>query len=171
MTAALARLGDGERDAFDEVFRLARPLLERFASRAAPEDLDDLVQRTLVKAFEQCHRFDRSRSGATWLLTLAAWEARSLRRDRWRANRRSAGAVPESLASGAADPESRAELRELLLAVEGCLDALSPVDRATLEAHLMPGEGPAGATFRKRLERATRRFFTQWSREHGRDNP
>lgn len=170
LTAALGRLADGDRDAFDEVFREARPLLERFAARAAPDDRDELVQRTLIKAFEEAHRYDPRRAGGTWLLALASWEARSLRRDRWRARQRTEGEPSEALPATTADPESQAALAELLDAATACLGALSPQDQEALEAALSAGPNPAGATFRKRLERATRRFLDLWSREHGRDS-
>lgn len=127
------------------------------------------MQRTLIKVFEEAHRFDGARSAATWLLTLAAWEARSLRRDRWRARQREGGEVSPTLPA-AGDPESAAGLAELLDHVAVCLGALSPLDREALEAHFAAGADPTGATFRKRLERATRRFLNLWSREHGRDS-
>lgn len=175
LTNALARLADGDRSAFDAVYAEAKPLVEQFVRRSLASghgdfttDGDDIVQRTLIKLFEQCHRYDRDRSGGAWVITLAAFEVRSVLRDRRRARARHA--LPdERLMDPHESPEDRAAARELLLAAEAALGQLSELDRETLLASLS-GDSDVirGATFRKRLERASRRFFGVF-RGHGYD--
>lgn len=175
LTAALARLADGDRAAFDVVYAEAKPLVEQFVRRALTSgngdfatDGDDIVQRTLIKIFEQCHRYDRDRSGGAWVVTLAAFEVRSVLRDGRRARAR-LSATDNRIADPHDGPEALAAARELLLAAEVALGQLSELDRETLLTSLS-GDGGVirGATFRKRLERATRRFFGVF-RGHGYD--
>ena len=164
LTAALARLADGDRAAFDVVHAEARPLVERFVRRAlfgAPcdwaTDGDEIMQRTLIRVFEECGRFDPRRSGEAWVVTLAAFEVRSIRRDRLRAKARFAP-TDERVADPRGTPETQAATHEVLLAAEAALGRISDLDRATLLESLA-GDGAQTPTFRKRLERATRRFF------------
>lgn len=175
LTDALARLADGDRSAFDVVYGEAKPLVEQFVRRALASghgdfatDGDDVVQRTLIKLFEQCHRYDSDRSGGAWVITLAAFEVRSVLRDRRRARARHA--MPdERLPDPHVSPEELAASRELLLAAEAALGQLSELDRETLLESLSgDGDVVRGATFRKRLERASKRFFGVF-RGHGYD--
>lgn len=177
LCAALARLADGERQAFDEVHARARPLIERFVRQALSHgpgdwdsDGDEIVQRTLITLFEQCHRYDQRRDAGTWIVTLAAFEVRSSRRDRLRRQARFTG-PDETTVDPHTSPEDQAAARELMTAAEVALGELSDIDRATLLDSLSSsGDGAKSATIRKRLERATRRLFGL-VRGHGYEQP
>ncbi|WP_428263508.1 RNA polymerase sigma factor [Haliangium sp.] len=68
--AAAARAGRGE--CFDELVRRLRPRLRSFLlTRAHADDVDDLVQETLLRAYDNLDRYDPDRSFSTWLFTIA----------------------------------------------------------------------------------------------------
>lgn len=174
LSDALARLADGDRAAFDAVHAEARPLIERFVRRATtPADFgsdgDDIVQRTLIRLFETCSRYDRQRPAGPWICTLAAFEVRSALRDRARRGARFSS-PDEALVDPGIGPEDQAAARELVQAAEAALGELSDLDKETLLASLAGADAPQGATFRKRLERASRRFFGAL-RGHGHGKP
>jgi predicted DNA-binding protein (UPF0251 family) len=65
------------------------------------------------------------------------------------------------------DQEARLIQRDLLSAAEEVLGALRPEDAETL-SQVLAGEPPSipRATFRKRVERAMRRFRAAWSERY-----
>lgn len=165
-------LADGDRDAFAEVFRAAKPLVERYLGKVVSDAgaRDELVQATLLKAFEAASSYDPDRDAATWILALASWEVRSHRRDAARSSARvAAEASADGLASDA-DPERDVAELQIIAAVRECLGELSPSDQDVVLA-AMRGERPEGATFRKRLERALGRLKSKWSARYGQDVP
>jgi RNA polymerase sigma-70 factor (ECF subfamily) len=169
LSDCLARLADGDRGAFDAVFRLAYPEVRAFAARhLGSADADDVAQQALVALFARVDEYDPSRDGLAWALGITAWEVRSQRRRAVR--RREGGAVPE-LACAAATPEHHAIDAELRASLAALLDALRPHDAEALLASAGLGPRPAvpAATFRKRLERAVTRLRAAWRRCHGVD--
>jgi RNA polymerase sigma factor (sigma-70 family) len=154
----LTALADGDRSAFSAVFAAAHPLVERLASRmlAGSPDAEDAAQTALLKVFERASEFDSDRDALSWILGIAAWECRTVRR---RAGRRRDAPVEASTLDAFA---SSALLEETL-------GSLSPTDRATLEVVLerAPRPAVAAATFRKRLQRATERLRLAWRNTHG----
>ena len=65
----VARLADGDREAFHPVLVSLAPLLRRVAQRRlAAQDAEDAAQEALVKLFAQAARFDRSRDALAWAL-------------------------------------------------------------------------------------------------------
>ncbi len=165
----LARLADGDRGAFHPVFVRLWPLLRGFAARhLAREDADDTAQEALVKVFARACEFDPRRDALSWVLGITAWEIRTVRRRR---SRRREDPTPAALDLEAAEagPEEAAMERERREIVEDALAALAPADAATLRAFLAE-ERPtiAGATFRKRVQRALARLRAAWRMSHGR---
>jgi RNA polymerase sigma-70 factor (ECF subfamily) len=161
--AALAdqmeRLADGERDAFRPVFDAIWPRARALAIKlVGPSDADDAAQRALVKLFEQADRYRRGTDPIAWGLSITAWECRTIRRRR---DRSRTGPLVRDHAGDELDPEDRtlmAELEEIAITAIGTLTSR---DRDTLALALAadPTARPvAGATFRKRRQRATERL-------------
>ena len=89
------RAGQGCRASFAELVERFAPRLEVFLQRRAhdPQDAQDLVQDTFVKAYQNIERYRDSWRFSTWLYTIAARLAVSNRRKivvRRRAERREA---------------------------------------------------------------------------------
>lgn len=72
--ALALRAQQGERDCFDEIVRRIRPRLHAFLIKrvGTPEDADDLVQETLVRALANLARYDSGYRFSTWLYTIAS---------------------------------------------------------------------------------------------------
>lgn len=165
----LARLADGDRDAFHPVFVRLWPLLRGLVGRHLPrEDAEDTAQDALVKVFARASEFDPRRDALSWALGVAAWEIRTARRRRYRRREDPLPAAVD-LEDRGAGPEDAAIESERRAAVEDALGALDPADAATLRAFV--AEEPAavtGATFRKRVQRALARLRAAWRMSHGR---
>jgi RNA polymerase sigma-70 factor (ECF subfamily) len=165
----LGRAVDGDRAALDPLFAAAWPVVRGFCRRLVGDDAaDDAAQETMVKLYARLPGYDRERDALTWILTLATWECRTLRRRHHR-RREELGAIPDL--DGGDRPDELIERRQLLAAVADVAIALSPADAATLAAAWTDDDAAraavAPATFRKRLERALARFRTAWRSRHG----
>ena len=159
----LTALSRGDREKFDPLFRRLWPLLRGFARRCLPADeADDAAQEALLRVFSRASEFDPGRDALAWVLGVAAWQIRTLRRKVHRRREETTEALPER-ADPAASPEDAAAAQELALALERALAEMQPGDAATLLAYAR-GERPdlPGATFRKRVERALVRLRAQW---------
>jgi RNA polymerase sigma factor (sigma-70 family) len=166
----LARLADGDREAFHPVFVALLPLLRGFAARALPHgEAEDVAQEALVKVFSRAREFDPSRDALSWILGITAYEIKTARRRR---ERRRETDVPDEVSlrrDPVPTPEEQAIARDLDAAIEAALDQLRPDDAATLRA-FAAGERPAeiaGPTFRKRVERSLARLRALWRASHG----
>jgi len=170
----MSRLADGDRFVFREVFALVYPPLLRFTRRALPDspDADDAAQQTLIKLFFRAAQFDPGRDALTWIMTLAAYECRTVRT---RARRRHAlpAETPRGPPGGAAaNPEDAAIEENLRAAASELVGTLRPEDCQTLKVFLGSGDARPevpGATFRKRVQRALERLRLAWRMKHGAD--
>lgn len=166
----VARLADGDRDAFHPVFVRLWPLLRGFVERhLPPEDAEDAAQEALVKVFARAAEFDPKRDALSWALGIAAYEIKTARRRRQR-RRETGGAVAGiEVVDPQAGPEEVAIARERDEALETAFSALDPADVATLRAYI-GGALPdvKGPTFRKRVQRALGRLREAWRTSHGR---
>jgi RNA polymerase sigma-70 factor (ECF subfamily) len=165
--ALLVRLSDGDRSALEPAFRALWPILGAFSARALGRDAEaeDAAQQTLLRVFAQAATFDRERDGVAWVLTIASYECRTFRR---RAARRREQGLDAAEKLGTADetPEALAVQRDLETAAREVLGGLREEDaRAVLDA--IGETRPAGATFRKRLQRALGRLRLAWRTKHG----
>lgn len=155
LTAAVIRLADGDRSAFDEVYDRIGPRVDAVCARilGPGPDAEDAAQQALVRIVHQVHAFDPARGPAIgWILTTAAWEARTARRRRGR--RREGPLGPEDALPAAVPPsDPHAELRDLV-------QLLDPADRDLVLASVGDGPRPdtTPAAFRKRLQRALGRL-------------
>ena len=168
LNAMMIRLADGDRSAFDGAYALLWPALLAFCKKALlASDAEDAAQLALLKVFERASTFQRDKDALTWALTLAAWEARTIRRRRLRSRSTSIDADKRPSLDG--DPERVATEHELVEAAREVLGSLSESDRATLAATFAEDRptGFSGAAIRKRRERALARHKEAWRRIHG----
>ena len=73
---AVRRVQLGERDAFREVVQAMLPFVRGFvAGRSLPGiDVDDVVQRTFVEAFQSIGQFTAGTNLRAWMLTIARYQ-------------------------------------------------------------------------------------------------
>lgn len=163
----MARLADGDRAVFASVFeqlwgpvhQLCNALLRNEA------DASDAAQEAMQKILERCSDYDKSRPALPWALAIAGWECRTIRRKRTRRRE----VEPEQHRSGAPLQDELIQ-RDLTAAAVTALGELSAADRETLLATFWDEAAPvAGATLRKRRERAIERLRKTFRRLYGLD--
>ena len=169
--ALLARLADGDRSAFTPVFRqLWEPVFRLCLSLLTNEaDASDAAQQAMEKILQRASDYDPKKSGTTWALAIAGWECRTILRRRSRRRE-----VSDSLLSASADASENVEgalaKRDLIDAALSALGDLSSADRDTLIATFSDeAAAVAGATMRKRRERALGRLRVAFRRLYGLD--
>lgn len=165
LNTLMAELVDGDRSVLNEVYSLLWPVIAAFCRKTLGyADAQDAAQQALLKLFDQAATFDRRRDVVTWALAVAAWEVRTVRKR----HERSKLALYDDAhaADDAKDPEWEIAERELIEAACSVLGQLSGNDQETLISTFSEEapEGVAGATFRKRRERALVRLRTAWRR-------
>ncbi|HEY6929039.1 MAG TPA: sigma-70 family RNA polymerase sigma factor [Thermoanaerobaculia bacterium] len=164
----LTALAEGDRAAFDPLFRRLWPLVRGFARRCLPaSEADDAAQEALLRLFSRASEFDPRRDALSWVLGIASWQIRTHRTRSRRRREEPSESEPER-PDTAPSPEEAAIARDTGAALERALAELSPRDAATLIAYAR--EEPPGlpaATFRKRVERALDRLRTRWRTDHG----
>lgn len=100
-----------------------------------PEAAEDASQETFLKAYQNLARYDRERSFATWLLSIAAhYCIDRLRRKRFPSfsideDEEGQTELPDA---SAPDPEMEAVKRYDRERLHGCLQSLDPTDRAAV---------------------------------------
>ncbi len=163
----MARLADGDRTAFDPLYDALWPVVASFCARRLGDASrgEDAAQQALVKVFEKASTYDARRPALPWVLAFAHWECRTAS---GRASRAREDGPFDPVDSGL-DPETAAVRADLRVAVQAAVGAMSPTDEAALWAWVERdvAEAAAGATLRKRMERAKRRFADLWRRRHG----
>jgi RNA polymerase sigma-70 factor (ECF subfamily) len=171
----MARLAEGERDAFAFVFGRLWPVLRRFARRAfaSQADADDVAQRALLSIMARASEYDAGRDALAWAIGITMWECRSAIRRR---DRRRESPVPADLVATSLSPEAVVIEQDLRRAIEEALGSLDASDLAALglsaptDDHAPQGlvGGAPAATLRKRRQRALTRLRAVWSRLHAR---
>jgi RNA polymerase sigma-70 factor (ECF subfamily) len=161
----VARLADGDRDAFAPVFDRLWPVVRAFAERVLGHDADadDVAQRALVSVFSRASEYDGSRDAVAWALGITAWECRTSRRAR---ERRRESDEPVEPMSSSPSPEDAMITADIVSAFDAVAGTLAPEDRAALGIDDTDGD-VAPATLRKRRQRALVRLRHAWSRLHG----
>lgn len=166
----MARLADGDRSAFEPAYAALWPVVRSFCRRLlGDDDAEDAAQLALMKVFDRASSYDPGRDALTWVLALASWECRTVRRRRSRAAETDLGAVEEIAAFAGKTPESCAINAQLEAALVAVLGTLEDSDRETLRMTLLE-DGPttlSPATFRKRRQRALEKLREAWRRMHG----
>ena len=173
LDALMARLADGDRTVFRQVFALLWQPIQRLCRSLLhdPADAADAAQEAMQKILERAPAdYDRQRPALPWALAIAGWECRTLARKRQR--RREA---PEAAGEPASpeDPEQQFLQRDLSRAALEALGELSELDRETLLAtfwdEAASTAGEASATVRKRRQRALGRLRVAFRRLYGLD--
>ncbi|MEQ8976340.1 MAG: sigma factor [Deltaproteobacteria bacterium] len=168
LSAAMARLRDGDRSAFPAVYASVRPAILALARRlVAAEAVDDAAQLALIDVFENAHQYDPSRDALSWVLGITAYKCRTIEKKRQR--RRWSDPPEHEPACDEPDPAAVAERADLLRAAKVILGEMSSHDAEAILASAGLVERPdvGGATYRKRLERALVRFKRMWGARHG----
>jgi RNA polymerase sigma-70 factor, ECF subfamily len=167
----LARLADGDRDAFTPVFKLLQePILQLCLSMLRNDaDARDATQEALEKIFERASDYDRTRPALPWACAIAIWECRTILRRR---ERRREVSAPQASSEAAYGGEVEIMEREVATAAVKALQVLSERDRETLIATFtgMDIESEiSDAGQRKRRQRAIERLRTSFRRLYGLD--
>ena len=167
----MARLAEGDRRALRAAFDELHPLVHRWCSRLLRNDADaqDATQLSLEKLFYKVSDFDPRKDALGWALALATAECRTLVTRRRR--RRESGDIALAELGVEGEVERAAERDEMRNALLEVLGTMKPDDVQTLLAwiELEPRPPVPGATFRKRLERATHRLRAAWRARYGLD--
>jgi RNA polymerase sigma-70 factor (ECF subfamily) len=161
------RLAEGDRTAIEPSFNALWPVLRTFSARALGNEADaeDAAQLAVSKLFAQVADFDPKRDALAWALTIAAYECRTVRRQRSRRREVGTDELVE-IADGSKSPEGLAIDRDLADAVRGIVSELRPEDAEALVAAVEESRPSNDATFRKRLQRALGRLRFAWRAKH-----
>jgi RNA polymerase sigma-70 factor (ECF subfamily) len=160
LDSLMSRLAQGDRTAFDPLYRALYPRAHRFArTRVADEALAaDAAQSALLKVFARASDFSPGRPALPWFYAILTNEIRSLTRARVHLGVRDDGEIGSAVADD--DPERALLDRELRRALAEAVEALDGEVADTIAASLGITSRPAipAATFRKRLSRAYSRL-------------
>jgi RNA polymerase sigma-70 factor (ECF subfamily) len=151
LDSLMSRLADGDRAAFDPLFRALWPrALAAAKRRLEASAASDAAQTTMMKLFARAPEFRRGSPLLPWFYAIVANEVRAVsRRDRGHDE------ADESLRADD-DPEGLAIVRELRSALAQAVESLDAPSAEAIAALLGEGERPAidDAAFRKRVSRA-----------------
>jgi RNA polymerase sigma-70 factor (ECF subfamily) len=168
--AAMVRLSDGDRSAFQALLDDLWPVILAFARRGVghEQDAEDVAQEVFLRICSRISDFDRERDGLSWALGIAAYEIMTHRRRR---QRRREVVDPSGLqrhVDTTASQEEAVMRQDLTAALMAAVGTLSDEDRAALGLLGEPAAIPAtGAALRKRRQRALDRLRAAWRRIHG----
>jgi RNA polymerase sigma-70 factor (ECF subfamily) len=161
LDAWMARLAEGERAAFEPLFRALYPRALRFAVRTlSDESAADAAQAILMNVFARASEFESGRPVLPWFYAACANEVRTLRRREERSARRTANEARAFDRPGNDDPERALLDFELRSALARALENLDETSARTIATVLGDGDRPAAlpAAFRKRVSRAYARL-------------
>ena len=174
LDALMARLADGDRTVFRQVFAQLWPPIQRLCRSLLhdPADAADAAQEAMQKILERAPAdYDPERPALPWALAIAGWECRTLARQRQR--RREAPELDGEHAAAQENPEQQFLQRDLSRAALEALGELSELDRETLRAtfwdEAAATASEASATVRKRRQRALARLRLAFRRLYGLD--
>jgi RNA polymerase sigma-70 factor (ECF subfamily) len=157
LDACMARLADGDRAAFDPLFRALHPRALRLASaRLGRDRAADAAQSALVKVFARAAEFERGRPVLPWFYAIVANEVRAAARGE---RRDEPAEILETLAAEG-DPESLLVRRELARALDLAVLQLDAPSANAIAALLGTSARAdiAPDAFRKRVSRAYQRL-------------
>ena len=163
----MKQLADGDRSVFRPVFELLWGPILRLCRSVLKNDADgaDAAQQAMTKILERASDYDPARPALPWALAIAAWECRTLRRQRLRRREVPEEAGPEPASHGS---EEDFVARELGGAATAAMGELSDADQDTLRATYWDSAAAvSGAALRKRRERALDRLRKAFRRLYG----
>jgi RNA polymerase sigma-70 factor (ECF subfamily) len=161
LDASMARLAQGERAAFDPLFRALYPRAVRLARRElGPARAADAAQSVLMKVFARAGEFCVGRPVLPWFYAIAASELRTMRRRRIAERRRDAAEALADDVPGPDDPEGELGARELQESLARAIASLDDDSACAIASMLHGTERPpvTRAAFRKRVSRAYARL-------------
>jgi RNA polymerase sigma-70 factor, ECF subfamily len=172
LNRGMAALADGERGAFDPVYRTLWPLLVRFvvAISRDPMIAEDIAQQAMLKILAKVSTFDRTQDALAWSMTIAVNEYRSCRRKLGtRAGDPREWVLVERINDDT--PEAIAIRDNLTEAARAVLGKSRPQDLEVLVAAIYERQRPSipASAFRKRLQRALANTRLIWKRHYGDD--
>lgn len=172
LNRSMAELADGERRAFDPVYRTLWPVLVRFVAVISGDRMiaEDMAQQAMLKILARVSTFDHSGDAVAWSMTIAINEYRSYRR---KFGNRATTQGEWTLAEPTDDdaPEAIAIRDNLRDAARAVMGQLRPQDLEVVVAAMYEGQRPplAATAFRKRLQRALANSRVIWKKYYGDD--
>ncbi|HMI87680.1 MAG TPA: RNA polymerase sigma factor [Polyangiaceae bacterium] len=161
LDACMARLAQGERAAFDPLFRALYPRAMRLARRELASDrAADAAQSVLMKVFARAGEFQAGKPVLPWFYAMAASELRTLRRRGAAERSREAAETLAADLPGPDDPEGELVLRELKDSLARAIASLDDDSALAIASMLHGAERPCvtATAFRKRVSRAYARL-------------
>lgn len=130
----LQRALAGDEEAFTRVVETYQMPVYNLCARMLGDGIDaeDASQETFWRAYQALNRYDRQRSFATWLLSIAAHYCIDQQRKRRLPSIPITDMNEELMPDNAIDPESAAAFSERDARLHGLLKQLNPQDRAAL---------------------------------------
>ena len=127
----------GDHRAFAAIVEQYRQMVWRVALRMLgdPDEAEDAVQETFIRAWKALPGFDRRYSPATWLGTIAARLCCDILRKRSAHRRFEADAAWSNTQERATDPESGSIAKELEARLMRVTRTLSPMQRTVFVLH------------------------------------
>lgn len=168
----MALLADGERGAFDLVYRTLWPALAKFVGAISRDPTlgEDIAQQAMLKILGRVSTFDRTQDALAWSMTIAMNEYRSYRR---KLGARVGDQCEWVLVEPVNDdtPEAVAIRDNLTEAARAVLGKSRQQDLEVLVAALYERQRPSipASAFRKRLQRALANTRLIWKRHYGDD--
>ena len=169
---AMVRLSDGDRTAFDVLLDELWPVLLAFAQRglasgpSSGSEAEDIAQEVFYKICARISDFDRNRDALSWAFGIASYELMTHRRRVQRRREVFDGGSIAGQTDGSPSQEQQLIAREIRLAFEQAVGALTQQDRIALGLGSDESEA-LGATLRKRKQRALERLRGIWRHIYG----
>jgi RNA polymerase sigma-70 factor (ECF subfamily) len=156
----IARLNDGDEDAFAALVHALHPRVYRWALAFASDadEADDVVQETFVTALRHIRQYRRGGSFSVWLYRIARRTAGHMHRTRARRTRLAAGlkAAPDRVVYET-DPGARVDRHRLTVLIRQFWYDLPQQQRAVLDLVDLQGYRPKDAAEMLELNPATLR--------------
>ncbi len=164
----MVRLSDGDRTAIDVLVDELWPAVLSFAERGVGRggDAEDVAQEVFCRICARIADFDRSRDAVSWAFGIASYEIMTHRRRRQRRREVLDEASVTRQPAPSASQEEQLLAREVALAFEQAVGSLTEEDRVSLGLE-DTRPGAAGATLRKRKQRALDRLRGIWRQIYG----
>lgn len=163
----MAKLGQGDRGAFDYVYKNSWPpclsLAGSFLSKE--EDAKDAAQAAFLKVFSRADQYDQNKDALTWVFTLVVYECKTLHKKKLR--RKEVDTKIESIKDNNWELELKVIEKKMRLQARELIKDLKPLDQDVLLKVINDDEPVKGTVFRKRLERALKRFKQAWEKKYG----
>ncbi|GLQ49913.1 RNA polymerase sigma factor [Dyella flava] len=131
-TALLERVAAEEKDAFDTLYRLYRPRLQRFLRGLTkqPGSVGEILDDTMMVVWRKAYTFNHLSKVSTWIFAIAYRQSLKALRRLGEPEEPESGERADLLAPGPDDVLQHQELRKHL---DDALGTLSPEQRAVIE--------------------------------------